>query len=163
MIRVYAGSATYHWVNGSEKVVKILQKIDHSMIFVLIAGTYTPICLTLLRGNLGYWLLALVWSCAAARIMIKMFFFHIPRVLYTGLYMIMGWIAVFIVVPLYRAGGAQPLIWLIIGGLLYTVGGVIYAVKKPDIFPGWLGFHELFHIFVILGTTAHYVMILRFC
>ena len=163
MILLYSASATYHLVNASEKVVKILQKIDHSMIFVLIAGTYTPICLTLLRGNLGYWLLAIVWSCAAAGIMIKMFFFDIPRVLYTGIYLIMGWIAVFIIVPLYRAGGARPLIWLIIGGLFYTVGGVIYAVKKPNLFPRWLGFHELFHIFVILGTTAHYVMILRFC
>ena len=163
MIFLYSASATYHLVNASEKVVKILQKIDHSMIFVLIAGTYTPICLTLLRGNLGYWLLAIVWSCAAAGIMIKMFFFDIPRVLYTGIYLIMGWIAVFIIVPLYRAGGARPLIWLIIGGLFYTVGGVIYAVKKPNLFPRWLGFHELFHIFVILGTTAHYVMILRFC
>ncbi len=163
MILLYSASTVYHLVNSSEKVVRILQKIDHSMIFVLIAGTYTPICLTMLRGSLGYWLLALVWSCAAAGIVFKMFFFDIPRVLYTGIYLIMGWIAVFVIVPLYRAGGALPLIWLLAGGLFYTVGGVIYAIEKPDIFPGWLGFHELFHIFVILGSASHYVMILRFC
>ncbi len=163
MILLYSASATYHLINASEKVVKILQKIDHSMIFVLIAGTYTPICLTLLRGGLGYWLLALIWSSAAAGIVMKMFLFDIPRLLYTGIYMIMGWIAVFVIVPLYRAGGPLPLLWLLIGGLMYTAGGIIYAVKKPDIFPGWLGFHEIFHIFVILGSASHYVMILRFC
>ena len=163
MILLYSASATYHLVNASEKAIRILQKIDHSMIFVLIAGTYTPICLTLLRGRLGYWLLALIWSCAAAGIVMKMFFFDIPRLLYTGVYLIMGWIAVFVIVPLYRAGGPLPLIWLLAGGLFYTAGGIIYAIKKPNILPGWLGFHELFHIFVILGSTAHYVMILRFC
>ncbi|MDY9921116.1 MAG: hemolysin III family protein [Synergistota bacterium] len=163
MILLYSASAIYHLVNASEKAIRILQKIDHSMIFVLIAGTYTPICLTLLRGRLGYWLLALIWSCAAAGIVMKMFFFDIPRLLYTGVYLIMGWIAVFVIVPLYRAGGPLPLIWLLAGGLFYTAGGIIYAIKKPNILPGWLGFHELFHIFVILGSTAHYVMILRFC
>ena len=163
MILLYSASATYHLVNASENVVRILQKIDHSMIFILIAGTYTPICLTMLRGALGYRLLALIWSCAAAGIAMKMFFFNIPRLLYTGIYLIMGWIAVFVIVPLYRAGGPLPLLWLLAGGLMYTAGGVIYAIKKPDIFPGWLGFHEIFHIFVILGSAAHYVMILRFC
>ena len=163
MILLYSASATYHLVNASERAVRILQKIDHSMIFVLIAGIYTPICLTLLRGRLGYWLLALIWSCAAAGIVMKMFFFDIPRLLYTGVYLIMGWIAVFVIVPLYRAGGPLPLIWLLAGGLFYTAGGIIYAIKKPDILPGWLGFHEIFHIFVILGSAAHYVMILRFC
>ena len=163
MILLYSASATYHLVNASENVVRILQKIDHSMIFILIAGTYTPICLTMLRGALGYRLLALIWSCAAAGIAMKMFFFNIPRLLYTGIYLIMGWIAVFVIVPLYRAGGPLPLLWLLAGGLMYTAGGVIYALKKPDIFPGWLGFHEIFHIFVILGSAAHYVMILRFC
>ena len=163
MILLYSASSAYHLVNASEKAIRILQKIDHSMIFVLIAGTYTPICLTLLRGRLGYWLLALIWSCAAAGIVMKMFFFDIPRLLYTGVYLIMGWIAVFVIVPLYRAGGPLPLIWLLAGGLFYTAGGIIYAIKKPNILPGWLGFHELFHIFVILGSTAHYVMILRFC
>ncbi len=163
LILLYSASTIYHLVNSTEKVVDILQKIDHSMIFVLIAGTYTPICLTLLRGSLGFWLLSLVWFCAVFGILFKMFFFNIPRVLYTGIYLLMGWIAVFIVVPLYNAGGARSIIWLLAGGLFYTAGGVIYAIQKPNIFPSWLGFHELFHVFVILGSTAHYVMILRFC
>ena len=163
LILLYSASTIYHLVNSTEKVVDILQKIDHSMIFVLIAGTYTPICLTLLRGSLGFWLLSLVWFCAVFGILFKMFFFNIPRVLYTGIYLLMGWIAVFIVVPLYNAGGARSIIWLLAGGLFYTAGGVIYAIQKPNIFPSWLGFHELFHVFVILGSTAHYVMILHFC
>lgn len=163
MILLYSASTIYHLVNSTDKVIKILQKIDHSMIFVLIAGTYTPICLTLLRGGLGYWLLAVIWSCAFAGIVSKMFFFNLPRVIYTGIYLIMGWIAVFIVSPLYKAGGARSLLWLLIGGLFYTAGGVIYAAKKPNLFPSWFGFHELFHVFVILGTASHYVMILRFC
>ena len=163
LILLYSASTIYHLVNSSKKVVDILQKIDHSMIFVLIAGTYTPICLTLLRGSLGFWLLSLVWSCAVFGILFKMFFFNIPRVLYTGIYLLMGWIAVFIVVPLYNAGGARSILWLLAGGLFYTAGGVIYAIQKPNIFPSWLGFHELFHVFVILGSTAHYVMILHFC
>lgn len=163
MILLYTASTVYHLVNGTEKIINILQKIDHSMIFVLIAGTYTPICLTLLRGAVGYWLLSIIWSCAAVGIIGKMFFFNIPRAVYTGIYIIMGWIALFVVSPLYKAGGVRSIIWLLIGGILYTIGGVIYAVKKPNIIPKWLGFHEIFHFFVILGSTAHYVMILRFC
>ncbi|MGI6442608.1 MAG: hemolysin III family protein [Synergistaceae bacterium] len=163
MILLYTASTVYHLVNATDKVINVLQKIDHSMIFVLIAGTYTPICLTLLRGWLGYTLLSVIWSCAAIGIVSKIFFFNIPRSVYTGIYIIMGWIAVFAVAPLYKAGGVRSIIWLLMGGVLYTIGGVMYAIKKPNIFPSWLGFHELFHVFVMLGSTAHYVMIFRFC
>ncbi|MCE5201593.1 MAG: hemolysin III family protein [Synergistaceae bacterium] len=163
MILLYTASAVYHLVNSSEKVIRILQKLDHSMIFVLIAGTYTPVCLTLLRGATGYTLLSVIWSCALVGIVMKMFFFNIPRWLYTGIYIIMGWIAVFAVVPLYRAAGSQAILWLLAGGILYTVGGIIYAIKRPNIVPDWLGFHEIFHIFVILGSVSHFVMILKFC
>lgn len=163
MILLYSASATYHLVNSSEKVLLILQKIDHSMIFVLIAGTYTPICLTLLRGSTGFTLMAVVWSCALLGIIMKIFFFNIPRWLYTGVYMLMGWIAVFAVVPLYRAAGLPAISWLIAGGLLYTAGGVIYAIKRPNVVQDWLGFHEIFHIFVILGSTSHFIMVFKFC
>lgn len=163
MILLYTASTVYHLVNSSEKVIRILQKLDHSMIFVLIAGTYTPVCLTLLRGATGYTLLSVIWSCALVGIVMKMFFFNIPRWLYTGIYIMMGWIAVFAVVPLYRAAGLQAILWLLAGGILYTVGGIIYAIKRPNIIPDWLGFHEIFHIFVILGSVSHFVMILKFC
>lgn len=163
MILLYSASATYHLVNSSEKVILILQKIDHSMIFVLIAGTYTPICLTLLRGPTGFTLLTVIWSCAFAGIIMKIFFFNIPRWLYTSVYIVMGWIAVFIILPLYRAAGLPAISWLMAGGLLYTAGGVIYAIKRPNIIPSWLGFHEIFHIFVILGSASHFIMIFKFC
>ncbi len=163
MILLYSASATYHLVNASEKVIRVLRTVDHSMIFVLIAGTYTPICLTLLRGVTGYVLLSIIWFCAFAGIIMKIFFFNVPRWLYTSVYIIMGWIAVFVIVPVYRAAGLPAIMWLLAGGILYTTGGVIYALKKPDIIPSWLGFHEIFHIFVILGSASHYIMILEFC
>lgn len=163
MLLLYAASAAYHLFNGSEKLVRVLRKIDHSMIFVLIAGTYTPVCLTLLRGATGYVLLSVVWACAIAGIAIKIFFFDMPRSLCTGIYITMGWAAVCAVVPLYRAAGAQALLWLLAGGALYTAGGVIYALKRPNPIPSWLGFHEIFHFFVILGSASHFFMIIKFC
>lgn len=163
MILLYSASATYHLVNASEKVIKVLRKLDHSMIFVLIAGTYTPICLTMLRGTVGYALLSIIWSCAIIGIIFKMFFFNIPRWLYTSVYIIMGWIAVFVIVPIYRATGWNAILWLVLGGIFYTIGGIIYGLKRPNIIPKWLGFHEIFHIFIILGTVSHFIMVLRFC
>lgn len=163
MILLYSASATYHLVNGSQKVIRVLRKLDHSMIFVLIAGTYTPICLMLLRGPIGYALLSIIWSCAILGIIFKMFFLNVPRWLYTSVYIIMGWMAIFVIVPLYRAAGWKAILWLVLGGIFYTVGGVIYGLKRPNIIPKWLGFHEIFHILIILGTISHFVMIYRFC
>lgn len=163
MILLYSASATYHLVNGSQKVIRVLRKLDHSMIFVLIAGTYTPICLMLLRGPIGYALLSIIWSCAILGIIFKMFFLNVPRWLYTSVYIIMGWMAIFVIVPLYHAAGWKAILWLILGGIFYTVGGVIYGLKRPNIIPKWLGFHEIFHILIILGTISHFVMIYRFC
>jgi len=162
MILLYAASAAYHLVNGSEKLVRVLRKIDHSMIFVLIAGTYTPVCLTLLRGAAGYALLSVVWACAIAGIAVKIFF-DMPRSVCTGIYITMGWAAVCAAVPLYRAAGAQAFMWLLAGGVLYTAGGIIYALKRPNPIPSWLGFHEIFHFFVMLGSASHFFMIIKFC
>lgn len=163
LILLYSASATYHLVNSSDKVIKLLRKLDHSMIFILIAGTYTPICLIMLRGTIGYTLLSIVWSCAILGIIFKFLFINIPRWLYTGVYLVMGWIAVFVIVPLYRAEGWAAVLWLLLGGLFYTAGGIIYAIKRPNIIPKWLGFHEIFHIFIILGSISHFIMVLKFC
>ncbi len=163
LILLYSASATYHLVNGSEKVMKVLRKLDHSMIFVLIAGTYTPVCLILLRGAVGYSMLSVIWSCAIIGIVLKMFFMNIPRWLYTGVYLLMGWLAVAVIVPLFRASGLAVVLWLLAGGLFYTAGGVIYALKRPNIIPNWLGFHEIFHLLVILGSVSHFIMVYRFC
>lgn len=163
LILLYSASATYHLVNGSEKVLRVLRKLDHSMIFILIAGTYTPVCLILLRGVVGYSMLSVIWSCAIIGIVLKMFFMNIPRWLYTGVYLLMGWLAMAVIVPLFRAAGWPAVLWLLAGGLFYTAGGVIYALKRPNIIPNWLGFHEIFHVFVILGSVSHFIMVYRFC
>lgn len=163
MILLYSASATYHLVKASEKVIFILRKLDHSMIFVLIAGTYTPLCLTILRGRLGYTLCAIIWTMAIAGIVFKMFFFNAPRWVYTIVYLVMGWIAAVLIGPIFKASGIKAISWLLAGGIFYTIGGVIYGLKKPNIIPNWLGFHELFHIFIILGTFSHFFMVYKFC
>jgi hemolysin III len=163
MIFLYSASTIYHLIKASEKVIVRLRKLDHAMIFVLIAGSYTPICLIPLRGELGYILLLTLWITAVCGIIFKMFFINAPRWFYTMVYIVMGWAAVFVIVPLYNAVGLGAIIWLVVGGLFYTVGGVIYALKKPNFIPNWLGFHEVFHILIIMGTISHFLMIYLYC
>jgi hemolysin III len=163
MVLLYSASAVYHLVNASERVIRILRKLDHSMIFILIAGTYTPVCLILLRGTVGYAMLSVIWSCAVIGIVLKMFFMNIPRWLYTGVYLLLGWLALVVIVPLFKAAGLAAVMWLLAGGLFYTAGGVIYALKRPNIISKWLGFHEVFHMFVILGSLSHFIMVFKFC
>ncbi|MDD4263197.1 MAG: hemolysin III family protein [Firmicutes bacterium] len=163
LILLYSTSATYHIVNASEKTVAFLRKLDHSMIYVLIAGTYTPICLTLLRGQTGYVLLSLIWAIAISGIVLQTFLIKVPRIVYTLTYIIMGWLAVFAFSPLLNAISLRALSWLIGGGVLYTIGALIYAIKRPNFIKKWLGFHEIFHIFVILGSISHFIFIFRYC
>lgn len=163
LILLYTASSVYHIVKGSDKVIKVLRKIDHSMIYVLIAGTYTPICLILLRGKLGYTMLSVIWILAIIGIITKIFFINIPRWIYTAIYIIMGWIVVLAVIPLSKAASIKAVLWLFVGGVFYTIGGVIYALKKPNFIPKWLGFHEIFHIFILLGSISHFVFIYNFC
>lgn len=163
MIFLYSASTIYHLVRTSERVLVKLRKLDHAMIFVLIAGSYTPICLIPLRGKLGYILLATLWITAISGIVFKMFFINSPRWFYTMVYIVMGWAAVFVIIPLYNAVGLAAIIWLVTGGLFYTIGGIIYALKKPNFIPNWLGFHELFHILIIMGTISHFVMVYVYC
>lgn len=156
LILLYSASATYHLLNVPKRAEIVLRKLDHIMIFVLIAGTYTPICLIPLRGAAGYAMLAVVWSLAIAGVFFKVFYLNAPRWAYTGVYLLMGWISLFVMVPLVRAVGFRTLLWLLIGGVCYSVGAVIYGLKKPNLIPGWLGFHEIFHIFIILGSLSHF-------
>jgi hemolysin III len=163
MIFLYSASTIYHLIKASEKVIIRLRKLDHAMIFVLIAGSYTPLCLIPLRGELGYLLLSTLWITAICGIIFKMLFINAPRWFYTMVYIVMGWAAVFVIFPLYKAVGLAAIIWLVVGGLFYTIGGVIYALKKPNFIPNWLGFHELFHILIILGTMSHFLMVYLYC
>ena len=159
LILLYSASATYHLLSVSVRAEVVLRKLDHIMIFVLIAGTYTPVCLIALRGPAGYAMLAVVWSLAVAGVFFKVFCLNAPRWAYTGVYLLMGWMSLFIIVPLARAVGLRTLLWLMIGGVFYSLGAVIYCLKKPNLIPRWLGFHEIFHLFIMLGSLSHFYFV----
>ena len=159
MILLYATSATYHMVISSDKVLKFLQRLDHSMIFVLIAGTYTPFCLIALNGKSGWILYSIITLIAICGIVFKLAWFNCPRILSTSIYIIMGWMAIFVFKPLFISLSIEGLMLLIGGGILYTIGGVIYVLKPKCLYFKHLGFHEIFHIFIMLGSLCHFLCI----
>lgn len=164
MILLYGASATYHSVNVSDKVLKIFRKIDHMMIFVLIAGTYTPVCLIILDGKMGYTLLFIVWAIAIFGMIIKMLWITCPKWFSSVIYIAMGWVCIFVFVPLWKSLPHSAFLWLLAGGIIYTVGGVIYALKLP-IFNARhrnFGSHEIFHLFVMAGSICHFVFMYRY-
>ena len=159
MILLYAASATYHAFDLSAKSNRLLRKIDHMMIFVLIAGTYTPICVIALGGRVGYRLLALVWSIAIIGIFVKAFWITCPKWFSSVLYIAMGWICVLAFTRILNALSKGAFLWLLTGGIIYTVGGIIYALKLP-IFNSKhknFGSHEIFHLFVMGGSICHFI------
>ena len=162
MILLYTASTLYHWLPLSSEGTARLRKIDHMMIFVLIAATYTPFCLIPLRGAWGWGIFGTVWAVAIFGIVFKIFWINAPRALTSVVYILMGWIAIVGVGPLVRTLQAGALFGLFAGGVLYTTGGIIYALKRPNPIPRILGFHEIFHIFVMLGTFAHYWTVYRY-
>jgi len=163
LVLLYTTSALYHLLPLSEKGVFILRRIDHMMIFVLIAGTYTPICLIALRGGWGYSFLIGVWSLAVAGILIKIFWMDAPRWFSTLLYVFMGWLIVLAFWPLTHAVSPGGIVWLVLGGLFYTIGAIFYGTKwPPNIIPGWLGFHEIFHVFILAGSFSHFWLMSRY-
>ncbi len=157
MILLYTSSALYHLLVLNEKGELFFKRMDHIMIYMLIAGTYTPFCLVPLRGGWGFSILGVIWGFAVAGIFFKIFWINAPRWASTILYLVMGWVAIVAIVPLFRTVPAGGMAWLAAGGLSYSIGAVIYATKKPDPFPGVFGFHEIWHIFVLAGTTCHFV------
>lgn len=159
MILLYAASTTYHTVNLTGKYLKIFRKIDHMMIFVLIAGSYTPVCLIVLGGNLGYRLLALVWGIAIFGIIIKACWITCPKWFSSIIYIAMGWVCVFAFGPLFHSLPLTAFLWLLGGGIIYTIGGVIYALKLPVFNSRFKSFgsHELFHLFVMGGSICHFI------
>lgn len=162
LILLYTASSLYHLLSVSKKAILVLRKLDHMMIYVLIAGTYTPICLVGLREKLGLGLLIGIWFLAVLGIVLKIVWFNAPRWIYTSFYLVMGWLAVIAIVPLIKI---VPLagIWLLVGGgISYTVGAVIYGAKWPLRKSNIFGFHEIFHIFVMLGSLSHYFFVLEY-
>lgn len=164
MILLYAASTTYHSLDISEKVNRSLKKFDHMMISVLIAGTYTPICLLVIKGTLGITLLAIVWSFAIVGIIIKAFWVTCPKWFSSVLYIGMGWTCVLAFTRLLNALPPAAFGWLLAGGIIYTIGGVIYALKLP-IFNSKhknFGSHEIFHLFVMGGSVCHFIVMYVF-
>lgn len=159
MILLYAASATYHMVIARDKVIDFLRRLDHSMIFILIAGTYTPFCLISLKGVTGWLLFSLVTGIAVLGVVFKLVWFHCPRWLSTSLYIGMGWLMIFFAAPLSDSLHSGGLFFLILGGILYTIGGVIYGAKPKFLEMKYWGYHEIFHIFILLGTLAHFLSV----
>ena len=159
MILLYGASATYHSVDLTGRSLRIFRKLDHMMIFVLIAGSYTPVCLIVLGGKLGYTLLALVWGIAAVGMLVKACWITCPKWFSSVIYIAMGWVCVLVFGPLLKTLSAPAFLWLLSGGIIYTVGGVIYALKLP-IFNAkhkFFGSHEVFHLFVMGGSICHFI------
>ena len=159
MILLYGASATYHSVDLTGRSLRIFRKLDHMMIFVLIAGSYTPVCLIVLGGKLGYTLLALVWGIAAVGMLVKACWITCPKWFSSVIYIAMGRVCVLVFGPLLKTLSAPAFLWLLAGGIIYTVGGVIYALKLP-IFNAkhkFFGSHEVFHLFVMGGSVCHFI------
>lgn len=162
-IVLFTASTLLHTIHASERVEYILRRFDHSAIFIYIAGCYTPIALVSLRPEYPVWawvLFGSVWALAVAGTIFKVFWFTAPRWLSTALYLGMGWIAVLAISPMLSVLGLGAILWLAAGGLFYTVGAVIYALRWPDFRPGIFGYHELWHFFVLAGSICHFMMMI---
>jgi len=159
MILLYGASATYHSVDLTGRSLRIFRKLDHMMIFVLIAGSYTPVCLIVLGGKLGYTLLALVWGIAAVGMLVKACWITCPKWFSSVIYIAMGWVCVLVFGPLLKTLSVPAFLWLLSGGIIYTVGGVIYALKLPlfNAKHKFFGSHEVFHLFVMGGSICHFI------
>lgn len=159
MILLYGASTAYHSVAVSDKVIKIFRKIDHMMIFVLIAGSYTPVCMIVLGGKEGYTLLITVWGIAAAGMLINALWITCPKWFSSIVYIAMGWVCVFVFGQLNQNLPLGGIIWLVAGGIIYTAGGIIYALKLPLFNTRHTNFgsHEIFHLFVMGGSICHFI------
>ena len=164
MVLLYGASAMYHSVNLSGRSLRIFRKLDHMMIFVLIAGSYTPVCLIVLGGDLGYTLLTLVWGIALGGMLIKACWITCPKWFSSVIYIAMGWVCLLVFGRLLDPLPTAAFLWLLAGGIIYTAGGVIYALKLP-LFNSKhkdFGSHEVFHLFVMAGSACHFVFMYSF-
>lgn len=160
LIAMFSASATYHMVQVKDRALEIFRKIDHSAIYLLIAGTYTPFCVNAFEGFWKWGLLGIIWSLALAGIIVKVFYIRAPRWLNAGIYLVMGWLAVSASGQMLAALPAWVLGWMIAGGVMYTLGAIVYITKIFNFKPGVFGFHEMWHIFVMLAAAAHFVAVL---
>jgi len=162
LILLFLASGIYHSVISQDSTLLKLRKFDHSAIYLLIAGTYTPICIHFFSGFWQYGMVALIWGLAIIGVLVKIFIINSPRWITAGIYLMMGWLAIIGVQEIIRTMPIPAIFWLVIGGLMYTIGALIYITKKLDIKPGVFGFHEVWHVFVILGAFSHFFVIFRY-
>lgn len=162
LVLMFASSATYHLVNLGPGVVAWFRKLDHSAIYLLIAGTYTPVCLHFFSGFWNWGMVVVIWALALVGVIVKLFVIRAPRWATAGVYLVMGWLSILGLGEIRRAMPPAAIAWLVLGGLLFTVGAVIYILKKPDPWPGVFGFHEIWHIFIICACLTHYILIMGF-
>ena len=164
MVLLYGASATYHSLNIGGRALRIFRKVDHMMIFVLIAGSYTPVCLIVLGGRMGYTLFAVVWGIAIVGMLLKACWVTCPKWFSSIIYIAMGWVCVFVFGPLWNTLPHSAILWLLAGGIIYTIGGVIYALKLP-LFNSrhtFFGSHEIFHLFVMGGSLCHFIFMYHY-
>lgn len=164
MILLYAASTIYHTFDCSEKINRILKKLDHMMIFILIAGTYTPVCLVVLNGKTGIVMLSIIWGIAILGILIKGFWINCPKWFSSFIYITMGWTCVLAFTQLINTLSRPAFLWLLAGGVIYTIGGIIYALKLPifNTKHKTFGTHEIFHLFVMAGSFCHFMLMYNF-
>lgn len=162
LILLYSASAIYHLLFVSDKVTKVLRYIDHMMIYILIAGSYTPLCLITLKGKWGNIVLTSIWVLAIAGIITTGLWLNAPRWLSTSIYLIMGWLVAIITPAIIPAITLSGFAFLLGGGILYSVGAVIYGLKKPNFAWNPLGFHEIFHLFILAGSFCHYLLMYKY-
>jgi hemolysin III len=156
MFLLYTTSGFYHLIVSSQKVIEALRRLDHIMIYMLIAGTCTPVCVIFLSGGWRWGMLAAIWSLAAAGLVFKLLWISAPRWLSTLSYVLMGWVVAVAILPLSRSLAVSGLVWLVAGGLFYSVGALIYATRFPRLNLKGFGFHEIFHLFVLAGSSSHF-------
>ena len=162
MILLYSASTVYHMVISTDKVIAWLRKLDHSMIFILIAGSYAPFCLIALNNPPAWIMFAIILAMAVMGVCFKLIWFDCPRWLSTVIYVVMGWMSVLLIVPLYRALSTEGLLFLVAGGLMYTIGALIYAFKPKFLEFKHFGFHEIFHVFIMLGSLCHFICVFAY-
>jgi hemolysin III len=162
LIALYGASALYHLLPVSASAIARLRRLDHMTIFILIAGTYTPVCVLALGGVWRAGLLGLIWTLALCGIVLKLLWMDAPRWLSVGVYLAMGWLAVIAASAIFQAIPSGGIAWILIGGLVYSAGALIYGLKRPDPVPGIFGFHELWHLFVMAGSACHFWVMLRY-
>ncbi len=160
LIFLFSASATYHAVNRKDQVLEIFRKVDHAAIFLLIAGTYTPFCVNAFTGFWQWGLLSIIWSLALIGVFVKIFYIHSPRWLNAGIYVVMGWLGILGAGQVVTNLPVWVISWLVAGGVIYTLGAIVYSTKMFNFVPGVFGFHEIWHIFVMVAAAAHFIAVL---